>query len=43
MWFSLAGVDEHLAYAAEKMNPGEILEAGQMTEKWITLARKFFR
>jgi TPR repeat protein len=34
MWFSLAGVDENIAYAAERMNAGQILLAQQMADEW---------
>jgi TPR repeat protein len=34
MWFSLAGGDENITHAAEKMNAGQILLAQQMTDEW---------
>jgi uncharacterized protein len=34
MWFSLAGVDESIAYAAGKMTPAQILQAQQLTDEW---------
>jgi TPR repeat protein len=36
MWFSLAGVDRNIAYAADKMTPAQILQAHQMSDEWKT-------
>jgi hypothetical protein len=34
MWFSLAGVDQNIAYASGKMTPAQILQARQMVDEW---------
>jgi TPR repeat protein len=34
MWFSLAGVDQNIGEAADKMTPAQILQAQQMTDEW---------
>jgi uncharacterized protein len=34
MWFSLAGVDESIAYAAGKMTPAQILQAQEIADEW---------
>jgi TPR repeat protein len=34
MWFSLAGADQNIAFAPDKLTPAQILRAQQMTEDW---------
>jgi hypothetical protein len=34
MWFSLAGIDQEIVQAAEKMTPAQIEQAQRLTTAW---------